>query len=583
MVEMDKVNRSKRNIEILLLFCCLSFFFTFWVARTQLLSGFTSDGSFHFSRAEEIYQNLRSGHLFTFIATHTFHNSGVGSFLFYPTVFLYPWALLRFVFDPIMAFYIWYGLFMFLTLSCAYYAMYGFSRDRLRAVMFALFYTISSYHVYLGLRSYVLGEFIAYTFIPLAMYGFYEVIWGDQRKWPLLAGGVALLTYSHMISVVITVGFFICLFLCRLIVDRHFSKERWVTLLKSVAVTFLLVAWFLYPFWTDFIKTRLGTPSFGFAFLYSMQDLWQASLENYATNRGLGIVLLATALGGWYFVRHDKRELSLYILGLIFIVLSTNLFPYTEIARIKFLKILGVIQFPYRFTTYSSFFMAAILSLILARIFRRFQGKAKVLVGLFVLSIAMCLYVQTLTPVLERLYNVSTTTRLKKATDKFAIPSEEAVIDKRNYYDLYTYRVPYGETDYYPKVAFDGNMIETNPKTQSILLHQAYIDHKTVVVYPRPQTNALEYQIKLKNVATVDLPVVAYPSEKVSVNGQTSAYTVSERGTIQVNLERGVNNVTVYFEMKKTYYVLFGLAMLTWFVLLVTPFIKLKKALHDSN
>lgn len=583
MVEVDKVNRSKRNIEILLLFCCLSFFFTFWVARTQLLSGFTSDGSFHFSRAEEIYQNLRSGHLFTFIATHTFHNSGVGSFLFYPTVFLYPWALLRFVFDPIMAFYIWYGLFMFLTLSCAYYAMYGFSRDRLRAVMFALFYTISSYHVYLGLRNYVLGEFIAYTFIPLAMYGFYEVIWGDQHKWPLLAGGVALLTYSHMISVVITVGLFICLFLCRLIVDRHFSKERWIALLKSVTVTFLLVAWFLYPFWTDFIKTRLGTPSFGFAFLYSMQDLWQASLENYATNRGLGIVLLATALGGWYFVRHDKRELSLYILGLIFIVLSTNLFPYTEIARIKFLKILGVIQFPYRFTTYSSFFMAAILSLILVRIFRHFQGKAKVLVGLFVLSIAMCLYVQTLTPVLERLYNVSTTTRLKKATDKFAIPSEEAVIDKRNYYDLYTYRVPYGETDYYPKVAFDGNMIETNPKTQSILLHQAYIDHKTVVVYPRPQTNALEYQIKLKNTATVDLPVVAYPSEKVSVNGRTSAYTVSERGTVQVNLKRGVNNVTVYFEMKKTYYVLFGLAMLTWFVLLVTPFIKLKKVSRYSN
>lgn len=69
----------------------------------------------------------------------------------------------------------------------------------------------------------------------------------------------------------------------------------------------------------------------------------------------------------------------------------------------------------------------------MASIFRHFQGKAKGLVGSVVLSIAMCLYVQTLTPMLERLYNVSTTTRLKTATDKFAIPSEGAVIYKGNY------------------------------------------------------------------------------------------------------------------------------------------------------
>lgn len=32
--------------------------------------GIDSDGSFHFSRAEEIYRNLKEGSFFTFIATH---------------------------------------------------------------------------------------------------------------------------------------------------------------------------------------------------------------------------------------------------------------------------------------------------------------------------------------------------------------------------------------------------------------------------------------------------------------------------------------------------------------------------------
>ncbi|EAK3904361.1 hypothetical protein CW563_09815, partial [Campylobacter jejuni] len=75
---------------------------------------------------------------------------------------------------------------MFLTLSLSYYAMFNFSKRRIRAVIFAVFYTISVYHLYLGLKNYVIGEFIAYTFVPLAMYGFYEVVFGNAKKWPVL-------------------------------------------------------------------------------------------------------------------------------------------------------------------------------------------------------------------------------------------------------------------------------------------------------------------------------------------------------------------------------------------------------------
>lgn len=183
---MDESTRKRRDLwirKILVvgLFIGLSILFTITFYINGRL-GIDSDGSFHFSRVEEIYRNLKEGSFFTFIATHTFHNSGVGSFLFYPSVFIYPWATLRFIFDPLRAFYVWYGLVMFLTMAIAYYVMFKFSQRRIRAIIFAIFYAISAYHLYLGLKNYVIGEFIAYTFVPLVMYGFYEVVFGDAKS-----------------------------------------------------------------------------------------------------------------------------------------------------------------------------------------------------------------------------------------------------------------------------------------------------------------------------------------------------------------------------------------------------------------
>lgn len=577
-----------KKISVYIFFMFLSVFFVFFLYKTRQL-GIDSDGSFHFSRVEEIYQNLKAGELFTFIATHTFHNSGVGSFLFYPTVFLYPWACLRFFLDPITSFYVWYGLFMFLTLSIAYYSMYGFSRSKLRALMFALFYTIAIYHLYLGVRNYVLGEFIAYTFVPLALYGFYEVIWGDHKKWPLLGIGVALLLYSHLISVVITVILMFVLFTSKLVVDIKFPKVRWMALFKSIGLALILSLWIIYPFFTDFMHTKLGTPSFGFAFLYSMQDLWAASLENHATNRGVGIIFLMAALSGWYFVRNKKQEFWIYILGLIFIALSTNLFPYTELARIDGLFFLGMIQFPYRFLTYASLFMATTLSLIFERVFNKFQAHKKMLF-FCVLGVMMCLYIQTLTPVLDRIYDATPEARLKKGNITDPVPAG-AILDKDNYYDMYTYRVLYGETDYYPKASFDGNVTTPDSnvqkkildRSQSIMLHKAKIANKDITIDPSVAPNELVYQVKLQRSALVDLPVVNYPSEKVYVNGKEFPYSVSDRGTVQVKLAQGKNHVVVRYVMKQTYYILCGIAVITWVVIGITTLLKNIKKVETNR
>lgn len=83
----SKWKNVRINILIMLFFGIFSFLLTlvFIKLGTIVLS---ADGSFHFSRIEELYDNFRNGKL-TFIASHTFSSTGVGTFLFYYTLGLF--------------------------------------------------------------------------------------------------------------------------------------------------------------------------------------------------------------------------------------------------------------------------------------------------------------------------------------------------------------------------------------------------------------------------------------------------------------------------------------------------------------
>ena len=77
-------------VTLALLVLSIMMVLPFWLSHRIVIF---SDFSFHASRVEEIANNLSKGQFFTFIATKTFHHTGVASFLFYPTIFLYPWAI----------------------------------------------------------------------------------------------------------------------------------------------------------------------------------------------------------------------------------------------------------------------------------------------------------------------------------------------------------------------------------------------------------------------------------------------------------------------------------------------------------
>lgn len=569
-------NMSKYKIPVIIVFfMVLSFLIVVPLSQYGRIA-LTADGGFHFSRVEEIYRNLKSGTFFTFVSTRTFHHSGVGSFLFYPSVFLYPWAFLRFFFNPINSFYVWYGLMTFLTFIISFSSMLSFSKNIKRSIFFAIIYVFAGYHLYLGMWSYVLGEFIAATFLPLAFIGFYHVFWGDYKKWYWLSIGVSLIAYSHLLSLVITIFIFSILVLSKIIVTRKIHRHRIIALGKSILLASGLSAWLLVPFITDYLGSSIVQPAPGLEFIASPSDLFLRSISNLAnTQYSIGFVLLFATLFGWIFVKRESgKEKTIYSIGVILLFISTSFFPWNYLEKTMF----ATIQFPYRLLSFGSLFMAVTASMIIVKLIFSFSKTN----GIFVsLGIILFMFGGYLSSQQEKVSQIKTQSALylksaPKTADFTALP-EVAQVDNRNYNQIFSYSVRFGETDYYPKTwaSNEANPVR-NKHVQSILKQRVFVDGRDVTYHLESGPNVLKYNVALKKATKINLPAIRYKRIVAYVNGHRKKIITNKRGTVTVKGVKGQNRIKIKYEPSVAYYYLFSIMVLCWLGMGTIQLIKLK-------
>ncbi|MDF4186386.1 hypothetical protein [Ligilactobacillus salivarius] len=566
--------KIKINISIVLLFGIVTTLMTVTFIKLGTIV-LNSDGSFHFSRLEELYDNFRSGNM-TFIASHTFNNTGVGTFLFYPSILLYPWVILRLVFSPVTAFYVWYGLMLFITMCIAYYSMWLFDKDRIRAVLFGILYAVFPYHVHLGVVHTVVGEFLAYTFIPLFFVGLYYCL-TNIEKWYLLGIGWVLILYSHIISAYITILCAVIISAIYMFIDPSSIKKVVINLSKNIVLVILLSSFILVPFITDFINAGINSPnSSAFGFLDTLQNIFGISLTNTAdSNKSIGILALFTTMTGWYFVRgNEAKEKVVYGLGVFFLLCTSTVVPWQLFNNTVVGKILGVIQFPYRLNTYVGFFLMVTFSLIVSKFIHSIANKkTKMLVGTGIIVFFIISYYGSLTGLLVKVHTLQGNLLRNNVETAKVIPND-AIIRNSNYNNIFDYSILYGETDYYPKMAFDNledrNVsVEINPKINSILLHKVIMGNKGKIETPKATANRIEYSVKVNKKEKIDVPVLAYKRTKVMLNGRNVNYTVSPRGTVMVDGNKGNNKISVTYQPSKLLYVGIIVATITWLGLFV--------------
>lgn len=546
-------NPHKLNLLYLGLLLFVTLLTTLYLASSKAIFAF-SDWTFHAARVEEIYLNLKSGSFFTFIAARTFHNTGAASFLFYPYIFFYPWAFLRFILSPVNAFYAWYALVTFATAAISFFSMKAYSQKSLASFIFSLVYTFAPYRLYLG--GAVFGEYLAVTFLPLLFLGIYEVLWGDKKKWYLLAIGGALVAYAHILSVFLSLEFAALLFVIKLITSRGISKDRIKSLLLAAGTCVLLVLPVIVPFFTDFIGQGLSSAKPGIS--YTMEPLYLL-LNSFSAQKGwkLSFMLMLTIFTAWAFIK-SQRNWIIYGLGLFACFLTTRYFPWKLTAGTPF----EMVQLTARYLSYASLFLTILFALGSNDILEEHVAGRKKLALSCSLAVFMALFsLSSLSVYRDILKHVQD---MPKTSANSTQPAPFKRLRDYNYHNQFNYKILFGAFDYMPK-----SSLTSLQKQNSLLMHQAYLNGKTLTLSPLIKANQITYQVKSEKAADVDLPVIAYKHTTVSVNGQKHAFRRGSRGTVVISLKRGQNTITIGYKASPVFYLSIVISILSWLVLLI--------------
>ncbi len=370
------------------------------------------DTGFHLARLEAVYQGLRAGEFPVRIGSVQMSGYGSLSAIMYPQLFLYPAALLRFLRVSLLTCYklLTMGLNVGSALL-AYYAVKHVCGSEKTGLAASFLYAFSAYRLIDVYQRGALGESLAMTFLPLILWGIYEVLWGNYRKWPLLALGVSAVLQSHVLSMEMCLVFLVAAVILRCLQrERGRLGPRILAGIKAAALTILLNASFLIPFLyfcgedlqcfhmpNELPQSLLYFNQMFFSFPHadgSSQNLGNLAGEMPLTVGGvlfLGVLLFtAMASGAMYqdgvcAEKTDaKKETSQEVrvgtcclaFGLAALFLTSWIFPWETLSRIPLFDAIACsLQFAWRFLGPASLFLCVVTAVGLKLFEERGQGR----------------------------------------------------------------------------------------------------------------------------------------------------------------------------------------------------------------
>lgn len=349
---MKKISSLQKNIAILVSMLVISFLYVYLFFRTGTIF-VGHDRIFHIERMEEIYQILKSGHIYNQISTYSTMGVGVATGRFYPSVNLVIYAIIRLVIhNPIQSFYGFLFLETLLGLLIAYYAGYIFFQNKRLAYLFAIQLRLSTYVMHNDFQRFDVGESWALIFVPLSLIGFYLIL-KEKRSIKgvlLLSLGISLELYSHILTAIITVVSVIIMYILYIILINNKDLKKLISLLLSFLITGINTLIITIPLLDYYLNVGVVEPDKIKWNMYdfSMQRLINASIENTINFPNIGIVgviaiILMIIIVGKKIKDDTMNVLAIYLIA--FLMLVTNLFPWNLLTNTP----INIIQFPWRF------------------------------------------------------------------------------------------------------------------------------------------------------------------------------------------------------------------------------------------
>ena len=339
--KVDNQSTDKKRILVLLGLSVLFYAFVF------LNNGLVDDGPFHVGRIKALAHDLSFSNIKPWIYTKSYFEVGYPLGVFYPDVFIYPFAVLVKLGMSLYASYMLMLIFLnFFTGISAYYCIKKILKyekvenSDYKAFVIALMYFIYPYRIWDLFFRMAVGESMAFVFIPLIVLGVYE-IFKQNKLGVCLFLGMTGLVYSHILSVVIVAVVLVVYYLLniKMIIKNpkiivHTALNAVFTVFSTLMVTLPILE--MQSFTKLYYQT--GVKTFGWV-----------KTHVFAFKVGDGASIVATVLVSILCIYFASK---VGIKGKLGIVLGYTIFLYTGLFAWGPLEsafsFVNIIQFPMR-------------------------------------------------------------------------------------------------------------------------------------------------------------------------------------------------------------------------------------------
>ncbi|MFR9167024.1 MAG: hypothetical protein ACLVKO_12765 [Dysgonomonas sp.] len=537
---MAKDSKNKYQLVIFFIaFLLLCIFVIFkYFPRDIFVTG--DDAYFHLKRFQAINDAVRNGSFPFYIDSDSLNGYGYATNLFYPDFMLVPFALLIDFLGLVMSFKIMLVFYSFLCGVLSYYSVKKVSGNNWIALIFALLYTFSYYRLAdMSFRT-ALGEYLAFTFIPLVFWGTYEILYGSVKKWYILSIAFACLLLCHLVSTLIVFLVLVCMLIIYYKPLFDCPKKIWYFLLSGV-VSVLLSAVFLFPMfeqmWSnDFYfevypyvqNIKYSALSLKVVLLAFVKEFAVHSTERY-TYVGIGLILTVLLLSR-IFIKNKNRSNLLKtadiftIVGLVMMFMITKWFLWDIIPFNK----LKIIQFPWRFlqviTFLFSFSCAVYLFSLINTISPKFRKRT------YVLSVSLII-------ILIPLFTIYISTEFKKSRGYNPITKSGGYYKDGSLKTSFYLGVG---LEYIPAAVPSLDYVEN--RGDKIVSHNG----STLITDLERNYPVLSFNVETKGDDQLVLPLLYYKGYVAKENGKDLAVRQSDDGLVQVSVSQS-GEVRVYY------------------------------------
>ncbi len=346
----------------------LGILFAVILVSAPLLSGSYTGGfdiGFHLMRMEGIRDGLLDGQFPVVIYPAAKYEHGYLGAI-YPSLFMYIPALLRLigVSEPAAL-----NLFV-IMISCftgwsAYVSVKGISGFEDAAFASAVLYCLLPFRVYNIYVGSEIGALLGMAFYPLVLWGIYEILLGNFKKWYILTLAFSGLIESHVLSTVFMAA--LCLLLLLIFAGSVFrQKERILALIKAALSCIIINLFFLIPFfyyqqglrYNEVLRDKDPV-----SYALSIGELFR--LDNSDTlypTAGIVTVVIIFIIAYYYLCERseaketdeNKKRVEEMIaafsaLGVAALFIATSLFPWKGLKKIESIwYMIKIVQLPWR-------------------------------------------------------------------------------------------------------------------------------------------------------------------------------------------------------------------------------------------